>query len=162
MVNARFNLHHLGARVDRYLVELYGVMDDALNRGDPSDRLLVAWDLGDPVVDAALTGPLPAPAAAALVAAGAVPVVSADGAGPTAVDPAGAPVRLVAAPDDVVALRAADPPAALAWRHAVRDAILQAETDGLAPVAVTDDRRYVLADPTDPPPGIRPRPPEAP
>ena len=43
--NAHFNLRVLGARVTEYLVDHYGPMDDGLNRGDESDRLMVSWAL---------------------------------------------------------------------------------------------------------------------
>ncbi|TDT33790.1 putative GNAT superfamily acetyltransferase [Naumannella halotolerans] len=41
--NAWFNLGVLGARPVEYLVDHYGRMDDGLNAGQPSDRLLVSW-----------------------------------------------------------------------------------------------------------------------
>jgi predicted GNAT superfamily acetyltransferase len=41
--NAWFNLAVLGARVDEYLVDFYGPIEDAVNAGDETDRLLVAW-----------------------------------------------------------------------------------------------------------------------
>ena len=41
--NAWFNIHVLGAEVHEYLVDFYGPIDDAINAGDESDRLLVAW-----------------------------------------------------------------------------------------------------------------------
>jgi predicted GNAT superfamily acetyltransferase len=44
--NARFNLHVLGATADRYHVNFYGKMTDALNAGLPSDRLEVNWKVG--------------------------------------------------------------------------------------------------------------------
>jgi predicted GNAT superfamily acetyltransferase len=50
--NAWFNLHALRARVHRYLVDFYGPIDDAVNLGDESDRLVVAWPTA---------GELPAP-----------------------------------------------------------------------------------------------------
>ncbi|WP_417564634.1 GNAT family N-acetyltransferase [Microbacterium sp.] len=46
--NAHFNLRVLGARVTEYLVDHYGAMDDGVNRGDASDRLLVTWALAAP------------------------------------------------------------------------------------------------------------------
>ena len=46
--NAHFNLRVLGAHVAEYLVDHYGPMDDGVNRGDESDRLLVSWDLRAP------------------------------------------------------------------------------------------------------------------
>ena len=45
--NAWFNLSVLGARVDEYLVDFYGPIDDAVNAGDETDRLLVAWPVRD-------------------------------------------------------------------------------------------------------------------
>ncbi|WP_345559913.1 GNAT family N-acetyltransferase [Nonomuraea rosea] len=45
--NARFNLVRLGAMPEEYLEDFYGVMADAINEGDASDRLLAAWRLGD-------------------------------------------------------------------------------------------------------------------
>ncbi len=46
--NAHFNLETVGARVAEYLVDHYGPMDDGVNRGDESDRILVSWDLSVP------------------------------------------------------------------------------------------------------------------
>ncbi|TFV84919.1 GNAT family N-acetyltransferase [Microbacterium sp. dk485] len=46
--NAHFTLRVLGARVTDYLVDQYGAMPDAANRGVPSDRLLVSWALAEP------------------------------------------------------------------------------------------------------------------
>jgi predicted GNAT superfamily acetyltransferase len=45
--NAWFNLSVLGARVDEYLVDFYGPIDDAVNVRDETDRLLVAWPVRD-------------------------------------------------------------------------------------------------------------------
>lgn len=41
--NAHFNLRVLGTRVTEYLVNHYGPMDDGVNRGDETDRLMVSW-----------------------------------------------------------------------------------------------------------------------
>ncbi|MGB4777366.1 GNAT family N-acetyltransferase [Microbacterium sp.] len=46
--NAHFNLRVLGARVTEYLVDHYGAMDDVVNRGDESDRLMASWALAAP------------------------------------------------------------------------------------------------------------------
>ncbi|HEX7005419.1 MAG TPA: GNAT family N-acetyltransferase [Trueperaceae bacterium] len=45
--NARFNLNHLGAAAEEYLVDVYGRLDDGLNRALPSDRLVASWRLDD-------------------------------------------------------------------------------------------------------------------
>jgi predicted GNAT superfamily acetyltransferase len=46
--NAHFNLRVLGARVTEYLVNQYGAMDDGVNLGDESDRVMVSWALAAP------------------------------------------------------------------------------------------------------------------
>ena len=45
--NAWFNIGVLGAEVHEYLVDFYGPIDDSINAGDESDRLLVAWPTSD-------------------------------------------------------------------------------------------------------------------
>lgn len=63
--NAHFNLTVLGARAVRFLPNHYGPMDDDINRGDETDRLLVSWALAEP--------PAAMPASEHIVAAVAVP-----------------------------------------------------------------------------------------
>jgi predicted GNAT superfamily acetyltransferase len=41
--NARFNLVRLGARVRRYIDNMYGERTDALNAGVPTDRMIAEW-----------------------------------------------------------------------------------------------------------------------
>lgn len=48
--NARLNLEHFAAYANHYKVNIYGHMDDALNRGMPTDRFLAWWPLQDPEV----------------------------------------------------------------------------------------------------------------
>lgn len=43
--NANFNLRHLGCTSNIYHVNFYGLMNDALNRDMPTDRLEVIWNL---------------------------------------------------------------------------------------------------------------------
>lgn len=63
--NAHFNLRVLGTRVTEYLVNHYGPMDDGVNRGDETDRIMVSWALA--------ATPVPTPADADVVASVAVP-----------------------------------------------------------------------------------------
>jgi predicted GNAT superfamily acetyltransferase len=59
--NAYFNLAKLGARPAEYLRNFYGTMDDAINAGTETDRMLVHWDLLSPVAVTAAAGkPQPA------------------------------------------------------------------------------------------------------
>ena len=53
--NANLNIGRLGGIVRKYLVNHYGEMSDGLNRGLPSDRLLLEWHLRRP------NGPPPPP-----------------------------------------------------------------------------------------------------
>ncbi|MFE1646727.1 GNAT family N-acetyltransferase [Microbacterium sp. P01] len=48
--NAHFNFRVLGVRATEYLVNQYGPMDDGVNRGDESDRIMVSWALAAPPV----------------------------------------------------------------------------------------------------------------
>ncbi|MEZ3161611.1 GNAT family N-acetyltransferase [Microbacterium sp. BWT-B31] len=63
--NAHFNLRVLGTRATEYLVNHYGAMDDGVNRGDQTDRLLVTWSLAAP--------PVPTPPDDRVVASVAIP-----------------------------------------------------------------------------------------
>ena len=54
--NARFNLGKLGAVVSAFRPDFYGVLDDAINGTDRSDRFEVSWRLDAPEVDAAVAG----------------------------------------------------------------------------------------------------------
>jgi predicted GNAT superfamily acetyltransferase len=106
--NAYFNLTKLGATAAEYLTDFYGEMTDEVNRGFGSDRLLVSWDLTRPVGGPApsLTAPV---VALGRSAAGAPEIGSTDG-----------ETLLIAVPSDMESLRRADPPLAVAWRHALR------------------------------------------
>lgn len=43
--NARLNLVKLGVQVFEYFPNFYGELPDALNAGDPTDRVIARWDL---------------------------------------------------------------------------------------------------------------------
>ncbi|MEV6160118.1 GNAT family N-acetyltransferase [Nonomuraea sp. NPDC052129] len=116
--NAHFNLAKLGARPREYLPGFYGIMDDEINQGDESDRMLAVWELSAPHVEAlARREPwpvhVPGDAVVGLADDGGRPV-------PGRMDAA---VVLVAAPPDIEGLRRADPGTAKAWRHAMRDVL---------------------------------------
>lgn len=116
--NAYFNLVKLAARPREYLVDFYGELDDAINAGQGSDRLLVGWDLTAPEVVAACDGKR------VEADTGAVPAalsVTPDGR-PSPVRATGSTVS-VPVPDDVEALREADPELARAWRAAVQQVL---------------------------------------
>ncbi|GAA3590077.1 hypothetical protein GCM10022419_085780 [Nonomuraea rosea] len=116
--NAHFNLAKLGARPQEYLPCFYGVMGDAINQGDESDRLLAVWSLTAPHV-AALARREPV---AAQVPPDAVIALADEGGRPAPGSP-DADTVLVAVPEDIEGLRGSDPGTAKAWRHAVRDVL---------------------------------------
>jgi predicted GNAT superfamily acetyltransferase len=109
--NAWFNLSKLGAGIGGYLADFYGRMDDGVNDGDPTDRLLAVWDVrAEPPAPQAGEG-----AVTALQEVDGRPV-------PHAVPP-DAGLVAVATPPDVESLRRSDPALATRWRFAVRDAL---------------------------------------
>ncbi|KOV59141.1 chorismate synthase [Streptomyces sp. MMG1121] len=130
--NARFNLAKLGAAGTEYLVDFYGPMADGVNDGDESDRLTVTWELGAPRRSYGTTDHQGAPVAGPAPDGG--PLVRRDDR------------RLwCRVPDDVVALRAADPALALRWRHAVREVFVAAFADGFRATGMSRDGWYTLS-----------------
>ncbi len=117
--NAHLNLEKLGAVVDRFTVDKYGVLRTALYGDVPSDRFTARWDLCSPRVGDRL----------AAVAANARPPLNPDS---LAAIPAATPETLPAIladppprlryriPGDIDRLAAADPAAANIWRRELR------------------------------------------
>jgi predicted GNAT superfamily acetyltransferase len=115
--NAKLNLEYLGARVDEYLPDAYGPMEDALNSGLPSDRLVARWRLDAPWLDGLRRGEerawpegTPRPVLPA----------EADGLPGEPVLGAEAPLLTVSVPADLSVLLSERPKNALAWRVALR------------------------------------------
>lgn len=145
--NAYFNLHKLGATAIGYLPDFYGPMTDGVNAGDASDRLYVTWHLSaDRAVSAARGEVVEAPTAALRAGGAAVLLDRADqqpvptGSG---LPDGGRPV-LVAVPEDIERLRAADPELASRWRTAVREALSEALAGGYRITGIGRDGFYVL------------------
>lgn len=118
--NAYFNLHKLGVRAERYEVDYYGEMEDALNRGMPTDRLEVDWWLDSEPVRARLEGRWTAPP---LEDARLILEAEGDRPGPLC-EPAGRLVRLEV-PASIGSLRDRAPELALEWRLRTREAFLR-------------------------------------
>ena len=122
--NAYFNLAKLGARPAEYLPNFYGAMDDAINGGTETDRMLVRWELR-PSLAAACAAKPPAVSADEERGRGAVVALSAgpDGRPVTAPPSTGQPgprTVLVGVPADVETMRMTDPAGAAQWRLALR------------------------------------------
>jgi len=114
--NARFNLVRLGAEAAAYHPDFYGEMDDALNAGDPTDRLVVRWRVAAP------RPPVEADVGS-LLAGGAMVALRVGPRDEPQALAGGAAVRLCQVPEDIVAMRRDRPDMALAWRLALRSGL---------------------------------------
>jgi predicted GNAT superfamily acetyltransferase len=114
--NAWFNIAVLGADVDAYIPSFYGTMSDAINVGDESDRLVMAWDVTAPV-----------------------PVTPRDGSDAEC-------SSLVPTPADIVELRRSDPTSVGRWRAETREALIRALDTGRRIVGFTRDGNYVIGE----------------
>jgi predicted GNAT superfamily acetyltransferase len=136
--NAHFNLAKLGARCRVYLESFYGDMPDELNAGDETDRLLLDWELADPVVARALDGhPVertPGAAVALDIDADQRPV-------PGEIKGRHVEVRV---PADIYAVRKARPEAALRWRLAMRDVLGGLLADGAVITGFSREGGFLL------------------
>ncbi|MEV6702879.1 hypothetical protein AB0M68_38105 [Streptomyces sp. NPDC051453] len=122
----------LGARPEEYLQSFFGAMDDAINGGDESDRVLTAWDLTAPA--GPYTFDLPADVAHGVRNVDGRPVIA----------PIDAHTVLIDLPDDIESLRRTDPGGARDWRLAVRHTLGGLLADGARVAGFHDRRSYVL------------------
>ena len=129
--NAFFNMARLGARPETYFVDFYGVLHDGPNRGQPTDRMQVGWDLSAVSTIQAQAVLLDGSVAddgqvASWRRAGAVTLLAEGAAG----DPVRGPVAgqdvtlaVVGIPRDIEQIRRTDPALALSWRYALRSTL---------------------------------------
>lgn len=142
--NAYFNLAKLAARATEYLPDFYGDMPDELNAGDPSDRLLLSWDLAAPEVAAAIKGDAERHPASPPEVTGLVALTEAPDGRPLTRDAEGAARLAVGTPADIAAIRIADPPLALEWRRAQREALGGALDAGYRVTGFARSGHYLL------------------
>lgn len=127
--NAYFNLAKLSAEATEYLPNFYGPMDDDINRGDDTDRVLIRWRLSSAGAEAASAGDArPVSAATARmhgarvalgISAAERPIPAPDGP-----DPEEGRTLLIAIPPDIEAMRLRDPGLAAEWRRVLRESLL--------------------------------------
>jgi len=113
--NAHFNLVKLGVRVLGYHQNFYGELDDGINAGEQSDRVLVRWDVTG--VDAPLGNSFVEPSQTAFV---------------------------IETPANIEHLRKTDRVQSDGWRARQRAAFESAELNGLQVVGLSNDFSYVL------------------
>jgi predicted GNAT superfamily acetyltransferase len=145
--NAYFNVSKLGAEGVEYHANFYGVMPDAINGNDDTDRVLISWQLDSARVARACMGEA-VPSGDMVDGAPYALRVLPDG-GPAldhhvAEDGHGGAV-LCALPRDIVAMRRDDPERAAAWRRGLRTVLTGAFAGGLRLQGVTREGVYVLA-----------------
>ncbi|WP_260327792.1 GNAT family N-acetyltransferase [Streptomyces sp. Ag109_O5-1] len=128
--NAHFNLAKLAASPAEYLPDFYGGMNDAINGGDESDRLLIRWHLQEPKVITASAGHGALFDVAAARAAGALVALDTSEDGRPVPGRQDAGTLLVAVPRDIEALRVSDRRTAKDWRLAVREVLGGLLNDG--------------------------------
>ncbi len=119
--NAYFNLIKLGAVVTEYHEDFYGAIDDGINRGEHTDRLMVRWQ-----------------------------VAGCDGAQPTGAvvrmhhDTPSRDGWAIATPENIEALRITDPDAAQAWRTRQRAEWRRAFSDEWKVAGLMADGGYAV------------------
>ncbi|MFF9349451.1 GNAT family N-acetyltransferase [Streptomyces sp. NPDC014734] len=141
--NAYFNLSKLGAAPSEYLADFYGAMQDEVNAGTETDRLMVHWELEGAHAMAAAAG---APHRVAVDDARGHTVVGLDAkpdGGPAAGRLDGDTV-LVRIPAEIEALRRTDPPLAREWRYALREVLGGLMAQGHTVTGFTRDGWYVI------------------
>jgi predicted GNAT superfamily acetyltransferase len=142
--NAYFNLSKLGAQAREYLINFYGVMTDGLNVGEESDRLLISWQLDSAQAESAAAERAAELEVEELRRAGAQVLLSPGLEGEPVTGSSSARVLICQVPEDIVALRRANPGVARSWRLAVRQAMGDALAGGYRVSGATRTGWYVL------------------
>ena len=142
--NVYFNLAKLGAEAPNYFVNFYGEMQDGINAGDESDRLLIRWKLDSDRAESAAAGRPQEPDVEKLREWRTGAILAVGPSGEPAISESSARVLLCQVPEDIVALRRSDPALASAWRAALRHALGGAMDRGYAITGATRSGWYVL------------------
>ena len=142
--NAFFNVTKLGATINAYYPDFYGNMNDGINDGDRSDRVMIHWPLHEAGVVSASEGRSNEPDLRQLQESGAVVVLRPNEDGTPQITEDSAPVLLASIPEDIVDLRRRDRDLADRWRLALRDTFGAALTDRYATAGMTRSGWYVL------------------
>lgn len=123
--NAWFNIVKLGVHVLGYRPNFYGELEDGINAGEQSDRVLVRWDVAG---------------CAAPRRSSFVDVRPTD--------------QLIATPPDIESLRVRDRDESARWRDRQRAAFLESQARGATVVGLNDDYDYVVRE-ANPQKGVR-------
>ena len=139
--NARLNLVKLGVQVFEYFSEFYGDLPDALNAGDPTDRVIAKWSLlSDRVIEAARNLNLEIPLDGIPVALANVfeePVMQEI--------PASSEKVAVYLPKDIIEMRGTDSDSAMEWRLALRAELERRLNSGWHIAGLAKEGAYVVS-----------------
>ena len=128
--NAKINLVKLGVDVFDYFPDFYGNMVDALNAGDPTDRVIANWELTqEPRAEIDSAG---------------IPVALANEDGKPVQYGATGSTVLCYLPDDIIEIRSKNPALALEWRLALRNQLEPRLENGWHIRGFTNDGAYVV------------------
>ncbi|MFQ5703597.1 MAG: hypothetical protein ACE5HT_06190 [Gemmatimonadales bacterium] len=127
--NAHLNLNKLGAHVIRYVTDMYGEDTGSdLHSGLGTDRLIVQWELADPLVERILAGDRDDHGYS-----DGTPIVNADADGlPVQPDLTDNSAVRIEIPEDIQLLKSNAAERALAWRDTTRRAFLSYLDRGLS------------------------------
>jgi predicted GNAT superfamily acetyltransferase len=142
--NAYFNLTKLGAEAPQYLVNVYGEMQDGINAGDESDRLLIRWRLDSHEAEVAAAAAVDEPNVEQRRSLEGNAVLSVGSEGEPIFEESNARVLICQVPEDIVAIRRANPGLAREWRLAVRRALGGSLAEGYEISGATRAGWYVL------------------
>jgi predicted GNAT superfamily acetyltransferase len=126
--NGYFNLCKLGAYAKRYYPTYYGEMSDKLNKGLPTDRLLVEWDIASNRVRKAINGNRTPEVEADIEV-----ILSHKGEYPVRMNSRINEENssfLVAVPTNIQEIKSTSPKAAMEWRLVLRDVLTEALSKG--------------------------------
>ena len=138
--NARLNFVKLGVQVCEYFPDFYGDLPDALNAGDPTDRVIARWDLlSKTTMDGARfrnLEKLPELIPVALSIEDGRPIQHAVNSNSSQI--------LCYLPSDIIEIRLQDSALALSWRLALRGELLPRLASGWHISGFTHDGAYVV------------------
>ena len=155
VANAVLNIHRLGGASNTYIRNIYGIMEDELNAGVPSDRLQVDWLLRDASILTSIDERRPIQAWERDSLRILPSTVRADGLhAPGAADfGAGDAALAVPIPTDIAAIRRVDSALSMQWRLYLRTTLERAFEEGYTVVEcvkLPDQGWHYILNPKEP------------
>jgi predicted GNAT superfamily acetyltransferase len=121
--NAYLNLCKLGGYVKNYVENYYGIMNDKLNFGMPTDRFVLEWDLDSPKAHMAMHGHLDVSGWSGFPTLYGVSYLNGLPAPDEEIREMGSDHCLAPVPSDIQSIKSQNFELAVAWRHRIRSAV---------------------------------------